>query len=160
MTFTITPIGHVRGGRHDNLDDDWGDVTAAIELDANRFSADALLGLDAFSHVDVVFLFDRIPEGDIEWTSRHPRGNLAWPKVGIFAQRGAQRPNRLGVTIARIVSVKDHTLIVQGLDAIDGTPVIDIKPVMRGFQPRGEIREPDWAGEIMTDYWAGPIKPQ
>jgi len=89
----------------------------------------------------------------IETGARHPRGNTAWPKVGIFAQRGKDRPNRIGVTVCRILSVDGLSLRVRGLDAIDGTPVLDIKPVMRGFLSRGEIREPDWARDLMADYW-------
>ena len=85
--------------------------------------------------------------------ARRPRGNPDWPLVGIFAQRGKNRPNRLGVTVCRIVSVEGLTLEVEGLDAIDGTPVLDIKPVMSGFQPRGDLREPDWARQIMAGYW-------
>ena len=85
--------------------------------------------------------------------ARHPRGNKAWPRIGIFAQRGKNRPNRIGVTVCEVVAVKGRTLEVKGLDAIDGTPVLDIKPVMSGFAPRGEVREPDWAREIMAAYW-------
>ena len=65
--------------------------------------------------------------------SRHPRGNRDWPEVGIFAQRAKDRPNRLGVTVCRILEVMDSTVRVAGLDAIDGTPVVDIKPWMVGF---------------------------
>ena len=85
--------------------------------------------------------------------ARHPRHNVAWPKVGIFAQRGKNRPNRIGVTVCRIVAVDGLSLEVEGLDAIDGTPVVDIKPVLSGFLPRGDVREPAWAGEIMETYW-------
>ena len=73
--------------------------------------------------------------------------------VGIFAQRGKDRPNRIGVTVCSLLGVDGLTLRVRGLDAIDGTPVLDIKPVMRGFLPRGEVREPEWAGELMKGYW-------
>ena len=86
-------------------------------------------------------------------TARHPRNNPAWPLVGMLAQRGKNRPNRLGVTVARLVSVSGRILTVRGLDAVDGTPVLDIKPVMREFLPRGEVRQPDWAIELMRDYW-------
>ena len=67
--------------------------------------------------------------------------------------RAKDRPNRLGVTVCRLLKVENNILYVQGLDAIDGTPVLDIKPVMRGFLPRGQIREPKWAGELMAGYW-------
>ncbi|MFN5819570.1 MAG: TrmO family methyltransferase, partial [Novosphingobium sp.] len=86
-------------------------------------------------------------------TARHPRGNPDWPKVGVFAQRGRNRPNRLGVSVCRILGVDGTSLLVGGLDAIDGTPVLDIKPVMAEFQPRGEVRQPDWSRELMADYW-------
>jgi tRNA (Thr-GGU) A37 N-methylase len=57
------------------------------------------------------------------------------------------------VTVCRLLSVGGLSLTVRGLDAIDGTPVLDIKPVMKGFLPRGEIREPEWANELMKEYW-------
>jgi tRNA (adenine37-N6)-methyltransferase len=153
LTYIIEPIGYVRGGRVEAIDDDWGNSLATITLDPSRFTADALMGLEAFSHAEVLYLFDKVSDDKIESGARHPRGRKDWPKIGIFAQRGKNRPNRLGVTICRIVSIDGLALNVEGLDAIDGTPVIDIKPVMSGFQPRGEFREPEWAREIMQVYW-------
>ncbi len=100
-----------------------------------------------------MFVFDRVTPDEIEHRARHPRGRKDWPLVGIFAQRAKNRPNRLGVCVARIVSVDGLSLTVEGLDAVDGTPVVDIKPVIKGFLPRGEVTEPAWAGEIMKDYW-------
>jgi tRNA (Thr-GGU) A37 N-methylase len=94
-----------------------------------------------------------VPDAKIETGARRPRGNPDWPLVGIFAQRGKNRPNRIGVTVCRIVSVSGREIEVEGLDAIDGTPVLDIKPVMREFLPRGDIRQPDWSRELMKDYW-------
>lgn len=140
MTFTVEPIGYVRGGRADPIDDDWGSSRTTIELDATQVGADALAGLDAFSHAEIIFLFDQVPEERIERGARHPRGRDDWPLTGIFAQRGKNRPNRLGVTVCRILSVQGLRLTVEGLDAIDGTPVIDIKPVMREFADAGSRR--------------------
>ena len=122
-------------------------------MDAGQFAPDALAGLEDFSHVEIVFTFHKLDAAEIVSGARHPRGRTDWPKVGIFAQRGKVRPNRLGVTICRIIGVSGHVVEVEGLDAIDGTPVLDIKPVLRGFLPRGEIREPEWASEIMAQYW-------
>ncbi|WP_426031210.1 SAM-dependent methyltransferase [Caulobacter sp. DWP3-1-3b2] len=153
MSITMTPIGVVHGGRDVPEDDDWGQSRVRIDLDPARFGAEALLGLEAFSHVEVIYVFDKVTDDQIVTGARHPRGNKAWPKVGIFAQRGKNRPNRIGATVCDIVSVEGLSLEVRGLDAIDGTPVLDLKPVMAGFAPRGEHREPDWAGEIMKDYW-------
>jgi tRNA-Thr(GGU) m(6)t(6)A37 methyltransferase TsaA len=153
MEVVMRSIGRVLGGRTDPIDDGWGAIRARIELDAERFDETALAGLDAFSHAEVVYLFHKVEENQIVLDARHPREREDWPKIGIFAQRGRTRPNRIGVTICRIVAVRGRTLEVEGLDAIDGTPVLDIKPVMRGFGPRGPLREPDWAREIMAGYW-------
>ena len=151
--YRIEPVGRVQGGRAAAEDDDWGASRARIELDARRFTAEALAGLEAFSHAEVLFLFDRVGEDEVEHGARHPRGRTDWPKVGIFAQRGKNRPGRIGVTICRVVRVEELAVEVEGLDAVDGSPVLDIKPVMSGFLPRGKLREPDWAREIMKDYW-------
>lgn len=153
MKFTIEPIGYVRGGRRDPIDDDWGSTQTKIELDATQVGPDALAGLDTFSHAEIIFLFDRVLEEKIERGARHPRGRDDWPLTGIFAQRGKNRPNRLGVTVCRVLSVDGSRLHVEGLDAIDGTPVIDIKPVMREFLPRDEVRQPEWVSELMAAYW-------
>jgi len=85
--------------------------------------------------------------------ARHPRGRTDWPRVGIFAQRAKARPNRIGVTTCELVGIDGRLVRVRGLDAIDGTPVLDLKPYMAGFAPRTTVREPDWAVELMRDYW-------
>ncbi len=151
--ITLDPIGWVRGGRAAPEDDAWDAERARIELDTTRFGPEALLGLDSFSHAEIVFHFDRLPEDQISTGARRPRGNPDWPLTGIFAQRGRNRPNRLGVSVCRVVRIEGTVLHVAGLDAIDGTPVLDIKPVMSGFLPHGTLREPDWARAIMQDYW-------
>ena len=153
VSFAIDAIGYVRGGRADPVDDDWGESRCTIELDPDAFGPEALAGLDSFSHAEVIFLFDRVRPEKIETGARHPRGREDWPLVGIFAQRGKNRPNRLGLTVCRVLRVEGTALHVEGLDAIDGTPVVDIKPVMREFQPRGAIRQPDWVAELMAEYW-------
>ena len=152
MTFTVLPIAFVHAERTRAEDDQWGGTLARIEL-VPSFEPDALAGLEAFSHVEVLFLFHAVDEERVTRGARHPRGNPAWPKVGIFAQRGKGRPNRIGSTICRVVSVEGRTLTVAELDAIDGTPVLDIKPVMREFLPRGAVRQPDWVAELMASYW-------
>lgn len=149
----LTPVGVVRGGRTEPLDDDWDAVEAVVELDAARFPADAVAGLDAFSHIDVVFLFDRVDPADVHTGARRPRGRSDWPTVGIFAQRAKARPNRIGVTTCRLLGVDGLRLRVQGLDAIDGSPVLDVKPYVAQFAPRGEIHQPAWMDELMREYW-------
>jgi tRNA-Thr(GGU) m(6)t(6)A37 methyltransferase TsaA len=148
--ISITPVGFVRGGRDQPMDDSWDGETARIELES-RFGPEALNGLGDFSHIEVLFHFDRAVRE--ETGARHPRGREDWPLVGIFGQRGKDRPNRLGVSVCRLLGIEGTVLTVQSLDAIDGTPVLDIKPVIKGFLPRGEIRQPQWADEIMKEYW-------
>ncbi len=152
MALTLTPIGYVRGGRKAPEDDNWGIEQAEIQL-VGTFGPEALFGLNDFSHVEVVFYFDQVSDNKIEKGARHPRENKDWPLVGIFAQRGKNRPNRIGLCTCKILSVSGTTLLVQGLDAIDGTPVLDIKPVMAEFLPRDEVRQPVWSHELMKGYW-------
>lgn len=151
--FTVTPIGHIRSSREEAIDDFWGAVEATITLDASRFGPEALYGLADFSHVEVLFLMDRVDPAKVETGARHPRERRDWPLVGIFAQRGKGRPNRLGLSRAEILRVEGLTLTVRGLDAIDGTPVLDLKPWMAEFAPRGNTRQPTWVGELMADYY-------
>src|SRR5439155_6418117 len=151
----MTPIGYVRNSVHGPKEDYWGEVQSKIELDAGKFSADALKGLEEFSHLEVLFHFSRVEESAVLTGSRHPRGNPAWPVTGIFAQRGKARPNRIGATICRVLRVKKLEITVSGLDALDGTPVLDIKPVLAEFLPdKLEIRQPRWSHELMAKYFA------
>jgi tRNA-Thr(GGU) m(6)t(6)A37 methyltransferase TsaA len=150
---TVQPVAHVLGGRAEVFDDAWDGVNAVIRLDAARFGEDALSGLGDFSHLEVVFSFHQVSEEKIETGARHPRGNTGWPLVGIFAQRGKNRPNRIGVSRCRLHRVEGLDLHVSGLDAIAGTPVLDIKPYMAEFGPRGEVRQPGWSTEIMRSYY-------
>lgn len=134
-------------------DDNWDTETAWVELEKNNFNPDALKGLDAFSHVEIIFYMNKVDPSKIERTARHPRNNEEWPKVGIFAQRGKNRPNQIGATICEIIKIEDGSLYVKGLDAIDGTPVLDIKPWVKEFAPRGNHRQPQWITDLMTGYW-------
>jgi tRNA-Thr(GGU) m(6)t(6)A37 methyltransferase TsaA len=151
--IALKPVGVVRSSRTSVADDNWDAETARVELDSAQFAADALAGLDEFSHTEIVFHIDRVDPAKIARGARHPRGNTAWPKVGIFAQRGKNRPNRIGTTVCRILRIEGRTLHVQGLDAVDGSPVLDIKPWVREFGPRGDTRQPEWIDELMRGYW-------
>ena len=150
--ITLSPIATVKNTRQLIEDDHWGEITSVIELDPS-FSEEALLQIEEFSHAEIIYYFHLVEDSKIETIARHPRNNKDWPKVGIFAQRGKNRPNRLGVTIVKIIRHEGNCLFVQGLDAIDGTPVLDIKPVMKEFLPREKIRQPKWATELMRNYW-------
>lgn len=152
-SYEVQPIGVVRGGRVEPTDDGWGGVTARVELDPAVVAPSATAGLDGFSHVEVVFLFHLVDPGSVCTGARHPRGRADWPEVGILAQRAKDRPNRIGTTVCAVAGVGPGWVDVAGLDAVDGTPVLDVKPYLRGFAPRGEVREPAWAAELMAAYW-------
>jgi tRNA-Thr(GGU) m(6)t(6)A37 methyltransferase TsaA len=148
----MQPIGRVHSSRRVVEDDYWDAVESSVEV-AEHLGPDALMGLDAFSHVEVLFLMDRVDPAKIETGARHPRNNDAWPRVGIFAQRAKNRPNAIGTTICRILRVEGRRVHLQGLDAVDGSPVLDIKPWVAEFGPRGDVRQPAWITELMTHYW-------
>lgn len=152
MDFAMQSIGVVDATRTDATDDFWGGAQASITLH-DSFDADALAGLESFSHAEILFVFHQVDLAKIVTGARHPRNNPAWPKVGIFAQRGKNRPNRIGSTVCRVIRVDGNTLWVAELDAIAGTPVIDIKPVMQEFLPRAVVTQPTWSTELMAEYW-------
>ena len=152
MKIELEPVGVVRAERAEPVDDYWGETRSSIVLD-ERFPAEALDGIESFSHVDVLYFFHRVSAAKVETGARHPRNERSWPAVGIFAQRGKNRPNRIGATVCRVLGRDGRTLHVAELDAIDGTPVLDLKPVMREFLPRGDVRQPAWSHELMRDYW-------
>lgn len=133
-------------------DDDWGAVESTISLLA-PFTEAAVSGLDAFSHVEILFVFDKVREDSVCTAARRPRGRSDWPEVGIFAQRAKDRPNRIGSSVCELLGVTGTEIRVRGLDAIDGTPVLDIKPYMEGFGPRSPVSEPPWATELMAGYF-------
>jgi tRNA (Thr-GGU) A37 N-methylase len=153
LTVESAPVGTVRAPRSEPIDDDWGAIESTIELDANRFGSEAVEGIGAFSHLEVVFHMHRVPADEIETGARRPRGNPAWPRTGIFAQRAKGRPNCLGVSRCRLLGVDGLRLEVQGLDAIDRSPVLDVKPWMSELGPRGAVRQPAWASELMAGYF-------
>ena len=150
--WTVRAIGVVSSSRTEAIDDDWGAIEATITLVA-PYAADALRGLSEFSHLEVIYLFDRVDPTSVTVGSRVPRGNPAWPEVGIFAQRAKFRPNRIGLATCELLEVSGATVRVRGLDAIDGTPVLDIKPYMTEFGPRGLVSQPAWSHELMAGYY-------
>lgn len=152
MSFVVNPVAYVHNDRKTISDDFWGSVVSEIRL-TDAFPAAALDGLDSFSHAEIIFLFDKAADTAIVTGASHPRGNPQWPQVGIFAQRKKDRPNHIGLTTCEIVERRENSLFVRGLDAIDGTPVLDIKPVLKEFLPRTTVQQPAWSAELMKDYW-------
>lgn len=152
MTFSMTPVGYVRNNRDDpQHSDHWGDVESVITMD-ERFGEECLVGLAEFSHAEVLYVFDRMEERPDYTGVRHPRGRADLPALGVFSDRGPRRPNRIGATICRVVSAQGRELRVRGLDAVTGTPVLDVKPMLRAFLPAA-VTEPEWPGVLMSEYF-------
>ena len=137
--------------RKEAVDDFWGDTVSEIRLH-DTIPESSLDGIETFSHAEIFFVFDKVTD-PVVYGSVHPRGNTNWPKVGIFVQRKKNRPNLIGATICEIVKRDGRSLWVKMLDAIDETPVIDIKPVWQGFLPQKEVKEPSWSKELMENYY-------
>lgn len=158
MKIQLTPIATVKNTRTVPGDDFWGGTISEIEL-VEGVPEEALQGIELFSHVEIIYYFDRVGgKADLFDASkmvyaRRPRGNPEYPVMGIFAQRNKDRPNEIGLTTAELIEHTGRVIRVRYLDAIDGTPVLDIKPVFRGFMPKTAIRQPEWVDDLMKDYW-------
>ncbi len=148
--FEISPIAHVSNSRQAIQDDKWKPIISEITL-TGEMPDECLDGIETFSHLEIVYYFHK---SDFELNgAAHPRENPEYPRVGIFAQRKKDRPNHLGLTFVKLLERRGRTLVVSHLDAIDGTPVIDIKPVFAEFLPPGEVQQPDWSHDIVKNYW-------
>lgn len=152
MKIEIVPVAFVKNSRNEVADDFWGNLISEIEL-TGKFTEKAFKGLSEFSHAEILFYFHKSEPGNVITSARHPRGNVNFPETGIFAHRVKDRPNHLGLSIAEIIEVRGKILKVKGLDALNGSPVIDIKPVLNEFLPRTRIIQPEWTGELMKNYW-------
>jgi len=150
--YIIEPIAFVRNKRKKVEDDFWGDVVSEITI-IDKMPEESLKGIQEFSHLEIIFYFHLANDKKINILATHPRDNKEFPQVGIFAQRKKTRPNLLGSTIVKLINAEKNVLTVTGLDAVDGTPVIDIKPVLKDFLPDDKIKQPAWATELMKNYW-------
>ena len=151
MPITFAPIATVKNSRRETTDDHWGNIISEITL-LPHIPGEAFDHIEDFSHLEVIYYFDKTGSSKIIF-SGHPRGNKNFPLVGIFAQRKKDRPNQLGLCTVELLEHNGRTITVKFLDAIDGTPVLDIKPVMKEFREQKEIRQPQWVSELMKDYW-------
>jgi tRNA (Thr-GGU) A37 N-methylase len=158
QSFRVEPIAYVVGGRIEPTDDYWGGTRSTIRIDGTRFGADATAGLDEFSHLEIVFRFHLTDPTDLNLGARRPRDNPDWPSVGIFGHRNMRRINWMGVSRCRLLKVDGLDLHVEDLDAVDGTPVLDIKPWFAEMGPRGEVSQASWSSEMLQDYYATPTR--
>ena len=109
---------------------------------------DLLDGVEDFSHLLVLYWGHQITEESRSMTKVHPMGRQDLPLVGIFATRSPARPNPVLATVVQLVEREGNILRVQGLDAVDGSPVIDLKPDLPYYRARGEVRLADWMRQI------------
>ena len=150
MGIEMEAIGYVRNEVKEKKDFAWGKDTSSIVLNEQYFSG--LKGLDDFSHVIILYHLDKAKYEKDKHLQRRPQNREDMPLVGIFSQRGKDRPNRIGMTSVEIVSVSDDTLVVKGLDAVDGSPVLDIKPYYPVYDKK-EASVPEWVDRLMKQYF-------
>jgi len=141
--YIIEPAAFVKNNRADTNDDFWGEIISDIVI-SNKLSPECIQEIQEFSHLEIIFYFHLADLAKVNVTSSYTRNIKKFPKVGIFAQRKKARPYLLGSTIVKLIDVKGNTLTVSGLEAVNGTPVIDIKPVFKEFMPDEEIVQPEW----------------
>lgn len=150
--FSLSPIGSVKCAVDEMSPGNWSKVDSEIRLDP-RYSA-GLQGLEQFSHVLVVFLLDRVQGFDpAKQLLRKPRGMEHLDPVGVFAQRTKFRPNPIGVTAVKLLGIEGNVVKVRGLDALDGTPVLDLKPYMPPFDRMEDVNMPPWVVHFIDGYF-------
>jgi tRNA (Thr-GGU) A37 N-methylase len=155
-TFEMQPLAYVVGGRVEPTDDFWGGTRSIIRIDPEQFPPEATKGLDGFSHLEIAFGFHLTDRTDLNPGARRPRDNPDWPEVGVFGHRNMRRRNWLGISRCRLLAVEGLDLHVEELDAVDGSPVFDIKPWFIEFGPRGPVHEPEWTTTMLAEYFSCP----
>ncbi len=152
-TYEVRPIATVVGGHTRVLDDYQGGVRSIIRLH-DEYPLETLQGIEEFSHLTVTWCFHLARAEDVQLHARSPRGNERWPATGTFVHRNHRRPNQLAISYPRLLGVGGRDLLVTDLDAVDGTPVIDLAPYFEQMGPRGLVRQPAWPGEMLdSSYW-------
>ena len=150
MEITLKPVAFVKSGVKERKDVGWGADVSTILLDETYVGG--LAGLSGFSHALIVTYLDQAKFDREKHLKRRPQNRPDMPLTGIFAQRGKDRPNQIGVTAVEILAVSQDALTVRGLDAIDGTPVLDIKPYFPMYDKR-EASVPEWVPRLMEHYF-------
>ncbi|MBS1914235.1 MAG: tRNA (N6-threonylcarbamoyladenosine(37)-N6)-methyltransferase TrmO [Bacteroidetes bacterium] len=144
-------IGYVHSPVALETDEGWGNAVAEIHLYDDL--AAGLHGLTDFSHAVIVFLMHHASFDPARHLLRAPRDRNDMPRTGIFAQRAKHRPNPIGITTVPILGIAPGVLRVRGLDAIDGTPVLDIKPYVPAFDAVENPTVPEWMDRLMHGYF-------
>ncbi len=151
MKVELNSIGKVRNDIADQKDNKWGADVSNIII--NEKLQAGLVGLSDFSHLVVVYYLDKACFNSELHLVRRPQGRDDMPMVGIFSQRAKDRPNPIGITAVEIISVDGNVITVRGLDAIDNTPVLDIKPYFPMYDCRNNAIVPEWVKVLMETYF-------
>ena len=147
----VVPIGTVRTSAVEAIDEGWGDVESEIHI--GEPFARGLEGIEQWSHVIVVYWMHEAEFDAERDLVRRPRGREDMPEAGIFAQRARHRPNPIGLTAVRLIGREGNVVRVRGLDAIDGTPVLDIKPYVPVYDRIDDAVGPAWMNTLMEGYF-------
>ena len=148
--IVMQPIGYVKNEVTQRKDTSWGEDTSTVVL--NDEYKTGLTGLEDFSHAIIIFHLDKAKYEKEKHLQRRPQNRDDMPLVGIFSQRVKDRLNQIGMTSVEIISVTDSTLTVKGLDAIDGTPILDIKPYYPVYDKK-DAKVPEWVDRLMEHYF-------
>ncbi len=151
MLINFKPIAMVSNEVENKKDILWGNDVSAIILEPEY--AGGLKGLEDFTHAIIIYFLDKANFDISKHLQRRPQNRKDMPSVGIFSQRGKDRPNQIGVTAVQIVSVSENSLIVKGFDAINGTPVLDIKPYYPVYDCKCDAEIPEWVNRLMEHYF-------
>jgi len=143
MEIKIKPIGLVKNNVKEHRFGDWKNEISEISL--NKEYEEALDGIEEYSHLNVVFWMDQVKTCKIK---HRPQGNEEVPVVGILACRCPARPNPIGITTVKLLGRKDNKIKVIGLDVIDNTPIIDIKPYTPQYDKVEDVKTPGWIDKL------------
>ncbi len=142
-SITIKPLGIARNAVDRPMSSGWGDIVTEIVIDKGY--AKGLDGIEDYSHVIVIYWFSKEMECHVK---HHPQGNMDVPFVGIFACRCPQRPNPIAVSTVELLERKDNVIKVKGLDILNGTPILDIKPYTPQYDVVKESKVPSWINKL------------
>ena len=151
MELRIKPIGYVQSPILEETDKEWGKVISEIIIEEQYTKG--LIGLKEFSHIIVVFFMHKAIFNSNQHLVRRPQERPDMPLIGIFAQRAKHRPNPIGVSSVELLGANNNEIQVKGLDAIDGTPVLDIKPYFPVMDNKADVRTPNWINRLMINYF-------
>ncbi len=140
--INLTPVGTVRNSVNDPKHKDWQAVTSQIVVTKNL--EPALDGVEGFSHLIIIYWMHKLAPAQQPPTKVHPKGDRSLPLTGVFATRSPVRPNPIGMTVVKLLERRGGILEVVGLDALNGTPVLDIKPYIPSHDSICEATVPEW----------------